>query len=118
MLAGRGRTPSGHCERRPRLFIIAEPRKAGCAVALIARHPSTVSSAPQSGVTSLLLPGSSVIEQPALTLRRLSRVGWSGRVSWEMERGLTQVWLQHGQIVWGESSRQHRGLGHVLSELL
>lgn len=88
-------------------------------MALITRHLSTVSSAPQSGVTSLIPTASSgVVEQPALTLRRLSRMSWSGRVSWEMERGRTQVWLDKGCIVWAESSRQHRGLGRVLSELL
>ena len=85
-------------------------------MALLA-DPSTVSSAPQTGV-STLLASSGLREQPVLTLRRLSRAGWSGRVSWDMARGLTQVWLQDGSIAWAESSRQHRGLGHVLSELL
>jgi hypothetical protein len=59
-----------------------------------------------------------VREHPAGTLWRLSQASWSGRLSLDLEHAATKVWLKDGHIVWAESSRQHRGLGHVLSDLL
>lgn len=78
-------------------------------VVMSARRPPSESS---TGLTPVSC------EQPARTLRRLSRARMTGILSFA-GRGLSaRVWLSEGRIAWAECSHQRRGLAGLLRTLL